>query len=281
MPSNKTVNGDDLIYAFLQDLFAADDPALRDVPRRMLMTLGIWFPSSVYSELPVLLPWVVRDPTCRGTKGVADQWSSPNRDGYLRDDNSKIKNIPRSLNVDSPHLPRLHGARMGTEFVASHIWRELPDGGPLASRRPLLNSFVPNLVWLPKQIAKLTDREGSPVQRTLQAISWGIYRRAPVEPAFRNVVEQAWSLLPAPAVEIPVGRDQVNFFMPTPAFVKTRHDRIRRVLDGLLDLRAGGELSDKQLIDRRYTNGMPSIAASKRDALSTFLSQFATARHGQ
>ena len=40
----------------------------------------------------------------------------------------------------------------------------------------MLNSFVPNLVWLPVQISKLTDREGSYAQRFLQAISCQIYK---------------------------------------------------------------------------------------------------------
>lgn len=274
MSTKKTVNGDDLIYAFLKDLFQSDDAVLRDVPLRMLVALGIWFPVEVYQELPVLVPWVVRDRTCRQSKTTQEEWSSPNEDGFLRDDNSKIKKIPKSLSVKSPHLPRLHGARMGTEFVASHIWRQAVDKGPLVSERPLLNSFVPNLVWLPRQISKLTDREGSPVQKTLQAISWSVFRNAPVDDALRDVTEQAWSLLPPPDREVEVVAEQLNLFEPNSRFFQTRHGRIKQVLAGLADLKNGHELSTKQLVDRRYTEGMPGVAPEKRDALSAFLTQF-------
>jgi hypothetical protein len=272
--AKKTVNGDDLIYAFLQGLFESDDSELREVPVQMLMALGIWFPLEVYRELPVLLPWVVRDPTCRPTKTTPDEWSSPNEDGFLRDDNSKIKTIPKNLAVESPHLRRLHGARMGTEFVASHVWRQTQDDGPLASRRPLLNSFVPNLVWLPRQISKLTDREGSLVQRTLQSISWSVFRDAPVDPSLKSVVEEAWSLLPPPDTKLSISLTQLNTFQANDRFFRTRHARIRQVVEGLSDLSLGRELAPKQLIDRRYTEGMPGVDPERRDALRGFVSRF-------
>ena len=138
--------------------------------------MAIWLPLEVYQHIPVLMPWVVRDPQCRGSKNknIPDQWASPNEDGYLRDDNSLVKSLTRSLSVRGPKGSHLNGSRMGSEFVASHIWRKV-DADRLASRIPLLNTFVPNLVWLPSQIAKLSDIEGGIVQQTLQAISRGIY----------------------------------------------------------------------------------------------------------
>ena len=44
---------------------------------------------------------------------------------------------------------------------------------------PLAYSFVPNLVWLPSEVAKLTDRQDSFVQRYVQAISTRLYRDYP------------------------------------------------------------------------------------------------------
>lgn len=46
-------------------------------------------------------------------------------------------------------------ARIGNGFVASHVWRKLTNNGS-ASQHPLTYSFIPNLVWLPTQVAKLT-----------------------------------------------------------------------------------------------------------------------------
>lgn len=172
----KVVHGDDLIYRFLRDLFTDDEGEYGAVPRALLAATGIWFPTSVYQTNPVLAPFAVRDASCRGGKGKPDIWGSPDSAGYLRDDNSLIKGIPRSLAIRAPSQKHLNGRRMATEFVAAHVWRQCADGGTLASRRPLLNSFVPNVVWLPSQIAKLTDIEGSLVQRTLQEMSWALYR---------------------------------------------------------------------------------------------------------
>ena len=45
----------------------------------------------------------------------------------------------------------------------------------MASTYEKTNSFIPNLVWLPKQIAKLTDREDSFAQNLLKTISYKIY----------------------------------------------------------------------------------------------------------
>ena len=161
--------------------------------------MAIWLPLDVYREWPVLLPWVVRDSTCRGNKklGIPDEWGAPDTDGYLSDDNSLVKVLPRSLEVRTPLVGHLRGARMGNEFVASHVWRVV-DHAKLASRVPLLNSFVPNLVWLPTQVSKLSDREGGPVQRALQATAWSMFRSAPVAPHLSEIVEAAWEMIPEP-----------------------------------------------------------------------------------
>ena len=82
----------------------------------MVCAMGVWLPLDVYERFPILLPWVVRDPTCRGhkSKGIPDQWGSPNELGFLRDDNSLIKSLPRSLPIQSESSADLDGARMGT-----------------------------------------------------------------------------------------------------------------------------------------------------------------------
>ena len=119
-------------------------------------------------------------PADRGSKskGIPDQWGSPNAQGFFRDDNSLVKELPGSLTVTSSSQ-LYKGRRLGNGFVASHLWRELSIGG-LASRHPLTYSFVPNLVWLPSEVAALTDREASFVQSYTQAISIKVYRHLPL-----------------------------------------------------------------------------------------------------
>ena len=268
----RRVNGDDLLYRFFADLFDEDSALASELPARMLGTMGIWFPLDVYYDWPVLLPWVVRDPHCRGNrkKGIPDSWGSPNAKGFLTDDNSLIKALPKSLSVVTPSAGPLSGRRMGSEFVASHVWRKVRHE-ELASRLPLLNSFVPNLVWLPSQVSKLTDREGSVVQVTLQAMAWQIYRHAPVAPHLEGVVEEAWNLIPPPEHHMPL--PTLNHFETTPRFFSTRENRLRTVVRALRRLERGQDL-DEKVVTSRYTEGLPSVPEAERDALRDYLSRF-------
>jgi hypothetical protein len=231
MVSNKVVHGDDLLYRFFRDLFKTEPELLGVVPQLLVESMAIWLPPEVYQHSPVLMPWVVRDPQCRGskTKNIPDQWASPNEDGYLRDDNSLVKSLTRSLSVRGPKGSHLNGSRMGSEFVASHIWRKV-DADILASRIPLLNTFVPNLVWLPSQIAKLSDIEGGIVQQTLQAVSRRVYGDLHVDSHLKPIVAKAWSMLPQSAVAVDVELSRLNWFVATDRFLATRKARLSSVI---------------------------------------------------
>ena len=148
---------------------------------------------------------------------------------------------------------------MGSEFVASHVWRKVSHE-KLASRIPLLNSFVPNLVWLPAQIAKLTDREGEVMQKTLQSMAFAIYRDAPVAPHLVEVAEEAWAMVPEPQL-ITVSASDLNWFEATDRFFATRTTRLRTVVRAIEDLDAGRPLSTK-VVTSRYTNGLPDVTSA-------------------
>jgi hypothetical protein len=271
----KVVHGDDLLYRFFQDLLVQDPDLAARMPQLLLMAMGVWLPLDAYERWPLLLPWVVRDPKCRGNraKGVPDQWSSPDPRGFLRDDNSLVKGLPRSLTVRGPRGSHMAGARLGSEFVASHVWR-LVKHDQLASRIALLNSFVPNLVWLPGQIAKLTDREGGIVQKTLQAMALAIYRRAPVQEGLRPLVEDAWAYIPESTVElVPFGVDSLNWFVPTERFYMTRATRLESVVSALDAIEAGRALPTR-VVTTRYAAGLPLVDAAARASLKRFLLQF-------
>jgi hypothetical protein len=161
----REVDGNHVLYHFLQKQLLQEDVWLfQMLTARLITSLGIWLPLRTYSVIPLLTPHAVRDPTCRkdAKTGRPEAWGSPNKEGYFRDDNSLIKGIPGALSIESS-FSEYNGARMGNGFVASHVWRKLTDNSS-ASQHPLTYSFVPNLVWLPAQVAKLSDREGSFVQ---------------------------------------------------------------------------------------------------------------------
>lgn len=269
----KVVHGDDLLYRFFQNALKKEPELFAKVPRMMLEAMGIWFPRKTYRVFPVLLPWVVRDASCRGNKlkGIPDMWGAPNGTGYCRDDNSLVKALPRSFSVCSPALGNLNGARMGNEFVASHVWREV-KGDALASRNPLLNSFIPNLVWLPSQVAKLTDREGEIVQRTLQSMAYAIYRDAPVDSLLVDVVEAAWSMIPEPE-PIDIADSDINWFAVTDRFLTTRTSRLGEAIDVLETLAAGGPIPPSNL-PSRYVAGLPQVTEMARVALLADLRRY-------
>ena len=272
-PRQRVVHGDDLLYRFFNDLFLEDSELAAQLPVRMLASMGIWLPLEIYYDWPIMLPWVVRDATCRGNKKrqIPDQWGAPDERGFLRDDNSLIKALPRSLSVRTPIGGRLNGARMGTEFVAAHVWRVV-DHVNLASRHPLLNSFVPNLVWLPSQVSKLSDREGGPVQLALQSMSWQIYRHAPVAPHLAEIVEEAWTLVPEPKPSVDELPD-LNWFESTDRFHSTRRARLDSVVDALRRLAQEQPLEEK-VITTRYGVGLPHVRESARSDLLLHLHRF-------
>ncbi len=272
----KVVHGDDLLYRFFRDLFERDPSQAQQLAKDLLEATAIWFPVDLYRDWPILLPWVVRDPTCRGSrsKNILDQWSSPDDAGFMRDDNSMIKSIPRSLTVKGPAGSHLHGARMGTEFVASHVWRVVAHE-KLASRLPLLNSFVPNLVWLPSQIAKLSDQEGAPLQQTLQSMSYGLYRHAPVQRRLRPMSEEAWALIPTPSHSVEANTAKLDWFEVTERFRSVRAYRLRTVTSAFETLVRGDVLASK-VVTTRYTTGITSLAPNVCASMLDYLQRFAS-----
>jgi hypothetical protein len=258
MAAAPTIDGDDLLYRFFNETLKSDEELFERIPQLLIQATAVWLPYDIYARWPILMPFVVRDPGCRGNpkKGNPDQWGAPDDAGYLRDDNSLVKGLTRALAITSPKIAALDGARMGREFVAAHIWRKVNDPR-LATRVPELNSFVPNLVWLPAQVAKLSDVEGGPFQRTLQAFSVAIYRDAPVDNHLYEVVENAWNLLPT-AAEIAVDVDDLNWFCSTPRFTSTRRQRLRTVISAL-DARVNGTQFTEKVVTSRYGEGLADL----------------------
>ncbi|MEV6736619.1 hypothetical protein AB0N14_06555 [Streptomyces sp. NPDC051104] len=204
-------------------------------------------------------------------------WSSPDVRGYCLDDNSFIKGTARSLTVTAPTGHPLAGAKMAGGFTAAHIWRDV--GQPvLASRIPLLYSFIPNLVWLPSEVAKLTDREGQPFQRAAQLLSIALFRNAPVSAHLKPVVEEAWQMIGAsapvnPTLHRKIDSVGVNWFAATPAFFRTRHKRVDEVASALLVIERGAPLT-KKVVSSRYTAGLPNVAHRARAELYEWLQRF-------
>jgi len=152
--------------------------------------------------------------------------------GYLRDDNSLIKDIFNTCPIKSPEIKQYNKHFLGKGFVASHIWREVNNSDKLASTLPFTNSFIPNLVWLPKQISKLTDREGSYAQKLLQSISYKIYREINED----DYTNEIWEYLPNPKIESRFDIEKLNFFDISDVWIEKRLKKLNNEFDSILNV---------------------------------------------
>lgn len=216
--------------------------------------------------MPTLLPFAVRDPSCRKRReSDVEAWGAPSEHGYLRDDNTLVKAIPKSMLVSSARQPLYHGKRIGNGFVAAHVWRQVRGstiGATLASRDPWTNTFVPNLVWLPKEVAKLSDREGTFTQLYLQALSAKIYRHADVEPAMRPIADRIWGMLDLPEGIPEQGlpqAEELSFFQADEAYIRTKRQSVADVVVALRNVLSGQPLTAK-VVTSRYGDGLPSVS---------------------
>jgi hypothetical protein len=265
--SSTIIDGENILYHYLQkDLFESDIWLFQMLCARLVAGLGIWLHPSIYQKMPTLLPFVIRDPSCRKRKeGDLEAWGAPSVNGYLRDDNTLVKAIPKSMRVSSARQPLYNDKRIGNGFVAAHVWRQVKGsaiGATLASRDPWTNTFVPNLVWLPAEVAKLSDREGTFTQMYLQALSAKIYRHVDVVPAMRPVVERIWGMLDLPKGIPEQGLPQVeelSFFLPDDGYIRTRRQSVTDVVAALRTVLSEQPLTAK-VITTRFGDGLPTVS---------------------
>lgn len=275
--ARKPLQGNDLLYHYFQKTLLEENPEqFKEVVAGLVIGLGVWLSPATYQRYPLLVPYAVRDAACRGDKkrGIPDEWGAPDASGQFRDDNSLIKGIPRSLTVRNDLNRLVNGSRIGTGFVAAHVWRKLNDGAD-APRNALTYSFLPNLVWLPAQLAKLTDREGGFAQTLLQAISLALYRDVPLTPKLAAIVGPIWGALPVrdevAGIAVPV--DRLSFFEFDSAWLERRRHTLAAVEQALGS--AGQDaLPGRKVVSSRYGSGLqghgPSAVAELRERLVSY-----------
>ena len=237
----------------------------------LIQRLGIWWSPEVYATLPTMVPWCIRDRSCRYDQGP-ESWGSPRSDGYLRDDNSIIKKLPLPLIISGPEGSSYRGRKPWRGFTACHIWRDLPSGD-LAGADPWLYSFVPNLIWLPSWLAPLTDRQGGDVQAVLQRTSLTLFRDLELSGAVRGYSELAWGKLPDPPQGAGIAPDQLQKFEPVRAFFTRRLNYLDKFVRGCDDVLGGHPISTK-LVCTRYTQELPALDHADikrfRDAMNEY-----------
>jgi hypothetical protein len=222
----------------------------------LIESLGIWWSPEVYANLPMIVPWCIRDRTCRYDQGP-ESWGAPRSDGFLRDDNSIIKKLPLSLLISGPEGSLFDGRKPWRGFTACHIWRDLP-GGEVAGADPWLYSFVPNLIWLPSWIAPLTDRQGGVIQAILQRTSIELFGGVEVRDPLSAYTEMAWRKLPVPGPGVALETQRLQKFEPVPVFFSRRLTYLDNFVSGCDEILNGRSLTRK-LICTRYTAALPEL----------------------
>ena len=267
--SIETVDGENILYHILQkQIIQAEDATnppteVKFMIEQLLLWGGVWFRPDTYKQIPVLLPYVVRDVACRkkdpstgeDTRGVA------NIKGFMPDDNSSIKGIPKSLIIES-NFSEMNGKRLGTGYVASHVWRELQHKPKiLASQWERTNSFIPNLVWLPAQLSKLTDREGSYAQQFIQHISGLLYRDIILH---HPLLAETWEELKNPDIKpiSAINLNNLNYFEDNEKWLKRRKDNLYKELQSILNILEGGESIVKTINVSKYVPSLKEITKS-------------------
>ena len=256
MPPPQRANGDQA-YAHYPAI-EQSRPGMTDadaLSARLIVLLGVWFDPVLFSRLPFLLPHVVRDNSCRGRRGAGnDQWSSADESGFLRDDNSLVKALRDRLPVRSEINQTYRGRALGKGFVASHVWASPKVGGsdPPEYRDAWTNSFIPNLVWLPTELARLSDQPGSFVQRYLRRIAYALYRDADLPGPLSVFTDRAWRLMPLPndsTVALP-DLNRLSFFDYSSTHRERQIAKIARVRDTLASLKESTPLPKGRLSSR-------------------------------
>ncbi len=278
----KDLRGDSVLYPYLQKELLTDDVWLfQMLTSRLISSLGVWISPDSFRSGPILLPYVVRDESARGRSGGKERWASPDPGGFLRDDNSLIKEAVKSLTFTSPR-PYYDGRRIGraSGWVAAHVWQLRLDE-TRASRHHTTNSFVPNLVWLPRQLSQLSDRAGSFVQTYLKALSYKIYRGCRFESDLGEIVQSVWDQLPRPDFPehgLP-SVNQLNFFAHDPVWVRRHRAKLMAVLQ-LVDARSRQKGFESRLRPTRYREGLRTMSPRSLNGLLDWLKRYSSALPG-
>jgi len=279
------VDGNTIMYHYLQkDLRVRNYPMFLSRVIQEVSDLGIWIHPDDYCKLPILLPFTYRDINCRKkTSGEKkDSWGAPNLNtGLQKDDNTLIKNFGqhKKHTIESSTVSNYAGKSIGKGFKASHVWREIDEEGSLASRNNLLFSFCPNLVWLPPELAKLSDREGSVVQSYLQLISTHIYRDVEVSDALKPFVEKSWQLLENKPINVNLGKeslpklDNISYLRIDKGQIELRLKRIIDLGVALSNHGRGLEFENPK-ISSKYDHLVSSINRDEAKKLGDWLQEY-------
>jgi hypothetical protein len=254
------IDGNHIIYHYIQkNLVPRNDSFSKELIERLIVDLSIWLPVEYYREMPLLFPYALRDQECRKNRSRSglEEWGSANEMGFFRDDNTLIKGVVKPLSIKSRIVKEYDGSKPGDGFTACHIWRTVvAEGQRIPSCCSFMTySFIPNLVWLPKQVAKFTDRDGSYAQLVLEKISCMLYTGIRTD----DIIRKLWSMLPEPDVKINVDVDSLNFFEINRDLLQDRRERLKKEIENIIELAGSRKESKVHIKCSRYVPSLITV----------------------
>jgi hypothetical protein len=264
------VDGQNIVYHIIQKKIIqavdVDNPPaeVKFMIEQLLLWGGVWFRPKAYEQIPVLRPYAIRNSSCRNKDPEKDTWAQANSKGLMKDDNSSIKDLPKSLPIIS-EWKEINGKKLGKSWVASHVWMSMQTRDDHACEWERTNSFIPNLVWLPSQLSKLTDRDGSYAQQFLKHISYQLYSKIRIA---NPMISGIWSELKDPGItpESKFSLDDLNYFDSDAEWIDDKKAKLNQELQSILAILDNPSASVKTIYNDRYTSTLRD--ASKTMALS-------------
>lgn len=245
------------LIGFIENSFGRD---LSDLSEEeitgLVLAFAIWPDVDSYIKAPWLARYAVRRQRHRtderSPSEKRDLWGMPDEKGYFADDNSLLKSTFKNSRISGPKNP-YKTSTLSTGLVCCHIW-------PATTSDPLLFSFIPNLVWLPKSLARFTDvyngKDAHRAHYVLQELSHSRYRHLNVEIAAEDC-QLAWNKLKRPTENLP-GAIQYTKMDSEPklsARVRTRHLRLTAFLEAAIS----EPVVDQKRFSRRYHLGFGGL----------------------
>jgi len=219
----------------------------------LVIRFAIWPATESYVNAPWSARYAVRrqrhrtDERAPGEK--RDLWGMPDELGYFADDNSLLKSAYKNLHITGPKNP-YKTLKLSTGLVCCHIWSATTSD-------PLLFSFLPNLVWLPKSLSRFTDvykeKDIHRVHYVIQELSHRRYREVKTKVGNADC-ERAWNKLVRPAIDLSenIHLTEMKSEPSHSSRVKARHLRLNAVLDAAISETPGGH----KRFSKRYHLGV-------------------------
>lgn len=234
------------------------------------LRFAIWLPQQTFLETPWLAPFAVRRIRIRTDANAPgpprDLWGFPNSLGYFTDDNSLIKGVVRGRRAVASSSP-YGDHKLSTGLVCCHVW-------PGTTADPLLFSFVPNLVWLPRSLAGFSDahyraRDPHPLHFALHAVSHERFRQLTPRVAAKRTI-MSWRKLRPPSVQrITLPHGLAIELSGADTISRAANRRIERVVDFLSELDCGRIPARR--VSRRYHAGIGARIDPTVPAVQSFV----------